>query len=145
MTDIFNQHSHLQEHQKRKDTASTISFFDENCTPNQNTAVMFSESREPILRRSIFSIDFEDEATLKADVCCVNKQKSYKVKDFWEELTFHSQQRLQKVLSLSRLSIDKFAQVCKKTRVMFSRPEVCCADSTFDNSLLSCKFFLNCF
>lgn len=107
MTNFQIQPTNFQEH-KRKDTASTISFFDENQTPNQNSAQMFTERKEPIIRRSIFSIDFEDESTLKADVCCVNKQKSYRVGDFWEELTSLSQQRLHKVLGLSKLSMEKF-------------------------------------
>lgn len=119
---------------------STISCFNENYQAEGNLNKMACEDKEPIVRKSIFSIDFEDKNTTKADICLVNKHKAMKVGDFWEEISSMSQKRLYHALQISKLSIDKFLSMAKKIRVMFNRPDVCCADSDFDNNNLSRKY-----
>lgn len=130
----------IEQPTKRKHTMSTISCFNENYQAEGNLNKMACEDKEPIVRKSIFSIDFEDKNTTKADICLVNKHKAMKVGDFWEEISSMSQKRLYHALQISKLSIDKFLSMAKKIRVMFNRPDVCCADSDFDNNNLSRKY-----
>lgn len=119
----------------KKPTLSTISDFDSKYGMSSTK----EQPSPPRVKRSFFSIDFEDPRTAKADKCLINKTKTMKVGDFWDELTKNSQRKLISSFRLAKLSLPKFLDHSKHLRVMFRKPDVCCQEGMQDNSKYSCK------
>ena len=127
-------------------TLSTISDFSKNldlsCSPSVATnkaETLISAPKTPKRRFSIFSIDFEAKDTTPGDRCLVNKHKTMRVGEFWDEITSHSQKKLITALRTAKLSIDKFREQTKNLKIMFKRPQVCCQNDVMDNTLFSGK------
>lgn len=142
MTTIRNFPANLENSSPRKPTLSTISDFGSKYgIQSENSENLDLNSSPPIEKKSFFSYDFEAPMSQKADKCLVNKTKTMKVGEFWDELTRNSQRKLVSSFRLAKLSFDKFLEHSKKLRVMFKRPDVCCDNGRGENSMHSRKYF----
>lgn len=142
MTTLRNFPHRFEDSSPRKPTLSTISDFGSKYNvESENSENLDLNSRPPVEKKSFFSYDFEAPGSRKADKCLVNKTKTMKVGEFWEELTRNSQRKLVSSFRLAKLSFDKFLEHSKKLRVMFRRPDVCCDDGKGENHMHARKHF----